>query len=177
MDNASRRKRFHLERLPIAIRTRHEHRGHRYLRMITALEDTPQDGRGRFTPDDVLGAVVKDVHLHHIPEFGFEDQVHLYHDVLPLDGLASAMRGLEEVFEAGERQTCRVLDKGLLTGLKLQRQARWRAGLHILCDEVAPVRRARQRDLDVRRDRRREYAVVHLRLGIGHQYNKVVGMG
>src|SRR5215468_11414815 len=98
--------------------------------MVTALEDTTQDGRGCFTPDDIPGGVVGDVHLHYIPEFGGEEQVHFRQDVLTLDGSVGATRRLEEVFEAGELQPCRVLDKSLLTGLELQRQVRVCSGLH-----------------------------------------------
>ena len=43
--------------------------------------------------------MVGDIHLHHIPEFCFEDQVHLCQDVLPLDRITSATSCLEKVFE------------------------------------------------------------------------------
>jgi hypothetical protein len=40
-------------------------------------ENTPQNGNGCFTADDILGTMTGDVDLHHIAKFGFENQIDL----------------------------------------------------------------------------------------------------
>ena len=63
--------------------------------------------------------MVGDVHLHHIPKFGFEDHIHLCQDVCPLDRVASVTGSSRRSSRLVSFKPSRILDKGLLAGLKL----------------------------------------------------------